>query len=35
MINLHTNHGLISIELDTAKAPVSAENFLGYVKNGH
>ena len=35
MINLHTNHGIISIELDAAKAPVTAENFLAYVKNGH
>ena len=35
MINLHTNHGVISIELDAAKAPVTAENFLGYVKSGH
>ena len=35
MINLHTNHGVISIELDAAKAPVTAENFLGYVKAGH
>ena len=35
MINLHTNHGVINIELDAAKAPVTAENFLGYVKSGH
>ena len=35
MINLHTNHGVISIELDSAKAPVTAENFLSYVKSGH
>jgi peptidyl-prolyl cis-trans isomerase B (cyclophilin B) len=35
MINLHTNYGIISIELDAAKAPVTAENFLVYVKNGH
>ena len=35
MVNLHTNHGVISIELDAAKAPVTTENFLSYVKSGH
>ncbi len=35
MVNLHTNHGVISIELDAAKALVTTENFLGYVKSGH
>ena len=35
MVNLHTNHGIITLELDAAKAPVSVENFLGYVKSGH
>jgi peptidyl-prolyl cis-trans isomerase B (cyclophilin B) len=35
MVNLHTSHGVISIELDAAKAPVTSENFLGYVKSGH
>ena len=35
MINLHTNHGIISIELDEAKAPVTAANFITYVKSGH
>jgi peptidyl-prolyl cis-trans isomerase B (cyclophilin B) len=35
MVNLHTNHGIISIELDAAKAPVTTENFLAYVKSGH
>ncbi len=35
MVELHTNHGVITLELDAAKAPVSVENFLGYVKNGH
>ena len=29
---LDTNHGKITIELDAEKAPVSAENFLTYVK---
>jgi peptidyl-prolyl cis-trans isomerase B (cyclophilin B) len=35
MVNLHTNHGIISIDLDTVKAPVTVENFLAYVKSGH
>jgi peptidyl-prolyl cis-trans isomerase B (cyclophilin B) len=35
MIRLHTNHGVITLELDTERAPRSAENFLGYVKSGH
>lgn len=34
-VELHTNQGLIRIELDTEKAPLSAENFLGYVRRGH
>ena len=35
MVKLHTNHGVITIELDEAKAPKSAANFLEYVKAGH
>ncbi len=35
MIKLNTNHGVISIELDTEKAPKSAANFLAYVNKGH
>jgi peptidyl-prolyl cis-trans isomerase B (cyclophilin B) len=35
MIKLHTNHGIITLELDAAKAPVTVENFLDYVKSGH
>jgi peptidyl-prolyl cis-trans isomerase B (cyclophilin B) len=35
MIRLHTNHGVIGIELDEAKAPESAANFREYVKSGH
>ncbi|MDZ7653209.1 MAG: peptidylprolyl isomerase [Burkholderiaceae bacterium] len=35
MIRLHTNHGTISIELDTARAPKTVENFISYAKNGH
>jgi peptidyl-prolyl cis-trans isomerase B (cyclophilin B) len=34
-VELHTNHGLITIEVDLAKAPISAENFLAYVRSGH
>ena len=35
MIRLHTNFGIIGIELDTEKAPVTAANFLQYVRDGH
>ena len=35
MVKLHTTHGIITIELDAAKAPATVENFLNYVKNGH
>ncbi|HEY9103176.1 peptidylprolyl isomerase [Chitinimonas sp.] len=34
-VNLHTNHGLIGIELDEAKAPKTVANFVQYVKDGH
>jgi len=35
MIKLHTNHGVITIELDEQRAPLTAANFLQYVKDGH
>ncbi|AJK47031.1 MULTISPECIES: peptidylprolyl isomerase [Burkholderia] len=35
MVELHTNHGVIKLELDDAKAPKTVENFLNYVKAGH
>lgn len=35
MIRLHTNHGVIGIELDEARAPKSAANFVEYVNKGH
>ena len=35
MVRLHTNFGTIGIELDEAKAPESAKNFLEYVRSGH
>ncbi|MEC4728348.1 peptidyl-prolyl cis-trans isomerase [Shewanella sp. D64] len=34
MITLHTNHGDIVLELDAEKAPITAENFTSYVKDG-
>jgi peptidyl-prolyl cis-trans isomerase B (cyclophilin B) len=34
-VNLHTSAGLITIELDTVKAPKSSANFANYVKSGH
>lgn len=34
MIKLHTNFGVIGIELDHEKAPVTAANFEQYVKDG-
>jgi peptidyl-prolyl cis-trans isomerase B (cyclophilin B) len=34
-VELHTNHGVIKIELDAEKAPKSVENFLSYVRKGH
>ncbi|HUY03413.1 MAG TPA: peptidylprolyl isomerase [Rhodocyclaceae bacterium] len=35
MIKLHTNHGVIAIELDAERAPETAANFLAYVEAGH
>ncbi len=35
VVVLETSLGTIEIELDTEKAPVSAENFLAYVDAGH
>lgn len=35
MIKLHTNHGIISLELDSEKAPLTAQNFIDYVNSGH
>jgi len=35
MIRLHTNLGIIGIELDSEKAPATAANFLQYVRDGH
>ena len=35
MIKLHTNFGVISIELDAEKAPETAKNFIAYAEAGH
>jgi peptidyl-prolyl cis-trans isomerase B (cyclophilin B) len=35
MVKLHTNHGVITLELDAAKAPDTVANFLQYVTDGH
>jgi peptidyl-prolyl cis-trans isomerase B (cyclophilin B) len=35
MIKLHTNHGVITLELFDAQAPLTAANFREYVKKGH
>ncbi|SPE35867.1 peptidyl-prolyl cis-trans isomerase precursor (PPIase) (Rotamase) [Burkholderiales bacterium] len=35
MVRLHTNHGVIGIELDAERAPKTVENFLKYVRLGH
>jgi peptidyl-prolyl cis-trans isomerase B (cyclophilin B) len=35
MVRLHTNFGVITLELDSAKAPKTVENFLAYVRAGH
>ncbi|MCA1979772.1 MAG: peptidyl-prolyl cis-trans isomerase [Thiobacillus sp.] len=34
MVKLHTNHGVITLELDAEKAPKTVENFLQYVRDG-
>ena len=34
MVKLTTNHGAITIKLDAEKAPVTVQNFLGYVNSG-
>ena len=35
MIKLHTNQGIIAIELDAEKAPETVANFLAYAEAGH
>jgi peptidyl-prolyl cis-trans isomerase B (cyclophilin B) len=35
MIKLHTNYGVIGIQLDAERAPETAKNFISYVEAGH
>jgi len=35
MVKLHTNFGVIALELDAAKAPETVANFLKYVEDKH
>jgi peptidyl-prolyl cis-trans isomerase B (cyclophilin B) len=35
MIKLHTNFGVIALELDAEKAPATVSNFISYVEAGH
>jgi peptidyl-prolyl cis-trans isomerase B (cyclophilin B) len=35
MIKLHTNHGVITLELNAEKAPQTVANFEQYVREGH
>jgi peptidyl-prolyl cis-trans isomerase B (cyclophilin B) len=35
MVKLHTNHGVITLELDEKRAPQTVANFLQYVTDGH
>ena len=35
MIKLHTNFGVIALELDAENAPETAKNFTAYVEAGH
>jgi len=34
MVKLHTNHGIITLQLDAEKAPNTVKNFLEYVSSG-
>ena len=34
-VKLHTNHGVITLELDAEKAPETVKNFIAYVEAGH
>ena len=35
MVKLHTNFGIITLDLDEQKAPQTVANFVQYVKDGH
>lgn len=34
MVKLHTNHGIITLQLDAEKAPITVKNFLDYASTG-
>jgi peptidyl-prolyl cis-trans isomerase B (cyclophilin B) len=34
-VELHTSAGVVGIELEDTKAPLSTQNFLSYVRKGH
>jgi peptidyl-prolyl cis-trans isomerase B (cyclophilin B) len=34
-VKLHTNYGVITLELDADNAPATVENFLAYAASGH
>ena len=34
MVKLHTSHGIITLQLDAEKAPLTVKNFLEYVNSG-
>ena len=34
MVKLHTNHGIITLQLDAEKAPLTVANFIDYVNGG-
>jgi peptidyl-prolyl cis-trans isomerase B (cyclophilin B) len=34
MVKLHTNHGIITLQLDAEKAPLTVKNFLEYAESG-
>ena len=34
MVKLHTNHGVITLQLDAEKAPITVKNFIDYVDAG-
>jgi len=35
MVKLHTNHGIITLDLDEKRAPATVTNFLDCAKSGH
>src|SRR4051812_16459598 len=35
MVVLHTNHGDVTLELDSENSPATVKNFLQYVRDGH